>query len=180
MSNRLAGLVLAASLAGLLPSQAAQPEPADTAGIIIPLLEKAREQIGTPYRRGGTSPKGFDCSGFVRFVFGAFGIGLNRSSGSQAVQGDAVALNQIQPGDLLFFKTRGWQNRISHVGIYLGDGQFIHAGSWGGPSKRCVKVSFLDSTYYANRLVSAQRLFSPPSEATRSLASPDVTDLRQQ
>ncbi len=159
---------LAACMAGLVPCMAeeAKPEPP---GFVSSLLDKAKEFIGTPYHYGGTTPKGFDCSGFVRFVFGAFGMELNRSSVAQASQGESVALDQIQPGDLLFFKTRGQQNRISHVGIYLGGGQFIHAGSGGGPKTRCVKIGELDSTYYAKRLVSARRLAFPAGEAPQLL-----------
>jgi len=122
------------------------------------LLEKAREYVGTPYRLGGASPSGFDCSGFVRFVFRAFGVQLNRSSVTQATQGDRVAPGEIQPGDLLFFRIRG--NRIGHVGIYLGGGQFIHASSRGGPSVRGVKIARLDSSFYARRLVSARRVMT--------------------
>jgi cell wall-associated NlpC family hydrolase len=122
------------------------------------LLGKAKEYIGVPYRPGGFSPSGFDCSGFVRFVFRAFGVELNRSSRSQATQGEKVAPGEIQPGDLLFFRIRG--NRIGHVGIYLGGGQFIHAGSRGGPSVRGVKIARLDSSYYARRLVSARRVMT--------------------
>jgi N-acetylmuramoyl-L-alanine amidase len=151
-------------------AQDAKPE-APSKGFISSLLEKAQTYIGTPYRYGGTTPNGFDCSGFVRFVFGAFGVGLNRSSVSQAAQGDSVDLDQIQPGDLLFFKTQG-QNRISHVGIYLGGGQFIHAGAWGGPGKRGVKIAQLNSTYYADRLVSARRLMLTPNETPQLEKTP--------
>lgn len=124
--------------------------------VVPSLLDKAKEYIGVPYRRGGVSPSGFDCSGFVRFVFRAFGVQLNRSSGTQATQGDAVAPGEIQPGDLLFFRIRG--NRIGHVGIYLGGGQFIHAGSRGDSGTRGVKIARLDSSFYARRLVSARRV----------------------
>ena len=126
--------------------------------VVPSLLDKAKEYIGVPYRPGGVSPSGFDCSGFVRFVFRAFGVQLNRSSRSQATQGEKVAPGEIQPGDLLFFRIRG--NRIGHVGIYLGGGQFIHAGSRGGPSVRGVKIARLDSSFYARRLVSARRVMT--------------------
>ena len=126
--------------------------------VVHSLLDKAKEYIGSPYRRGGVSPSGFDCSGFVRHVFRAFGVQLNRSSGTQATQGEKVAPGEIQPGDLLFFRIRG--NRIGHVGIYLGGGQFIHAGSRGGPGVRGVKVARLDSSFYARRLVSARRVMA--------------------
>ncbi len=120
------------------------------------LLERAKAYVGVPYRFGGASPSGFDCSGFVRFVFRGIGVALNRSSRAMATQGARVARGELQPGDLLFFQTLG--KRISHVGIYLGEGLFIHAGSRGGPSQRGVKVARLDSSYYEQRLVQARRV----------------------
>ncbi len=162
-------LALVAGLLAAGPGRAQEPPPPEPPGFVASMLAVAKEYIGTPYRHGGTTPRGFDCSGYVRFVFSTFGMELNRSSVSQANQGDEVQLDRIQPGDLLFFKTRGKQSRISHVGIYLGGRQFIHAGSWGGPGKRGVKIAQLDSTYYAQRLVSARRLMTAPSGAPQQL-----------
>lgn len=165
--------LLAACLGAALPGSAQTQDPqtgTPANGLVSSLLDTAKKYLGTPYHYGGTTPKGFDCSGFVRFVFGTFGIGLDRSSCAQAVQGQLVSREQIQPGDLLFFKTRGKQNRVSHVGIYLGEGQFIHAGSWGGPGQRGVKIGELGSSYYANRLVSARRMLLEPA------AVPEVLD----
>jgi cell wall-associated NlpC family hydrolase len=165
-------IALSACLGVFLSGQTQDPQAApelQSQGLVSSLLAKAKAYLGTPYHYGGTTPKGFDCSGFVRFVFGTFGFGLDRSSGSQANQGEAVDLKQLQPGDLLFFKTRGKQDRISHVGIYLGQGQFIHAGSWGGPGQRGVKIGELDSSYYANRLVSARRVLTQPLGTTEVL-----------
>jgi len=159
-------LCWALCLGALMPLRAQEPGPeleGQHPGLVASLLETAKTYLGTPYHYGGTTPKGFDCSGFVRFVFGSLGFGLERSSSSQARQGEPVDLKQIQPGDLLFFNTRGTKNRISHVGIYLGQGQFIHAGSWGGPGKRGVKIGKLDSTYYAKRLLSARRVLTQPT-----------------
>ena len=165
-------IALSACLGALLPGQTqVQPEAQapQSQGLVASLLAKARTYLGTPYHFGGTTPKGFDCSGFVRFVFGTFGFGLEHSSRAQAAQGEAVDLKQIQPGDLLFFKTRGKSDRISHVGIYLGQGQFIHAGSQGGPSNRIVRIGKLDETYYAKRLVSARRVLTQPVGAAEVL-----------
>ena len=135
-------------------------------GRIAFLLAEAKTYLGLPYRYGGVTPsKGFDCSGFVRFVFGSFGIDLNRSSGAQAKQGDPIALRDILPGDLLFFNTKGMRKGISHVGIYLGDGRCIHASSWGGPGMRCVRLGELASKYFADRLVSIRRVVTPPEES---------------
>lgn len=105
------------------------------------------------YRRGGDDPStGFDCSGFVRYVFRhSVGSDLPTTSASQFHSGSKVARADMKVGDLVFFRTRG--KRVSHVGIYLGDGHFIHSPSTG---KR-VSVSSLDETYWSRRFVGAKR-----------------------
>ncbi len=105
------------------------------------------------YRRGGHDPKtGFDCSGFVRYVFHhSVGADLPNNSASQFRSGTRVARGDMQVGDLVFFRTRG--KRVSHVGIYLGDGRFIHSPSTG---KR-VSISHLDEAYWSRRFVGAKR-----------------------
>jgi cell wall-associated NlpC family hydrolase len=163
-------LGLSCLLAAIPAVAASDPAPAavqadGAASQVSSLLERAKALIGRPYRYGGTTPKGFDCSGFVRFVFGSVGIDLDRSSGSQARQGEPVDLDDILPGDLLFFRTRGVRNGISHVAIYLGQGRFIHASSWRG---RTVKIEQLASDYFAKRLVAVRRIIDPgaPEEPT--------------
>ena len=171
LTNLLKTLLLVLCLGGMTQSQAqvvgSRPEavPSDR---IDQLLDTARTCLGVPYRRGGTSPKGFDCSGFVRFVFDSVGIELNRSSRTQAKEGRPVALDALLPGDLLFFKTCGQKNAISHVGIYLGEGEFIHAGSWGGPRNRCIRLAQLASNYFAERLVGARRVVDPQDTAAET------------
>jgi len=165
LSNRnLLKALCFACLAALLPARAETGLPREDPdpGRIAFLLAEAKTYLGLPYRYGGVSPKGFDCSGFVRFVFGSFGIDLSRSSGAQAKQGDPIALRDILPGDLLFFSTKGMRKGISHVGIYMGDGRFIHASSWGGPGMHCVRLGELASKYFADRLVSIRRVATPP------------------
>ena len=149
----------------------AEAKPADSPGLLGSLLDKAEDCLGIPYRRGGASPKGFDCSGFVRFVFGSVGIQLDRSSAAQAKQGEPIALAQIQPGDLLFFNTRGVRKGISHVGIYLGQGQFIHASSLRGPGTHCVKVANLAQEYFSRRLVAVRRVVDGAVEVPKDLLS---------
>jgi cell wall-associated NlpC family hydrolase len=162
--GKFSNLLGAICLAGLLPLQgqtvAAKPEAVEP-NQIESLIETAKTCLGVPYRSGGTSIKGFDCSGFVKFVFDSVGIELNRSSRTQAKEGTPVALDALLPGDLLFFKTMGRRHAISHVGIYLGDGQFIHAGSWGGPRNRCIRLAELTSRYFAERVVAARRVVAP-------------------
>ena len=105
------------------------------------------------YRRGGRDPStGFDCSGFVRYVFHqGIGVDLPNTSAAQYHSGQAVARSDLRDGDLVFFRTRG--KRISHVGIYVGEGQFIHAPSTG---KR-VSVSSLSTPYWSRRFAGAKR-----------------------
>ena len=107
------------------------------------------------YVRGGHSPStGFDCSGFVRYVFAhAIGVQLPTNSASQFLAGLKVKRADMKPGDLVFFHTSGRYRRITHVGIYISNGQFIHAPTYG---KR-VQISSLDEAYWAKRFVGAKR-----------------------
>jgi len=116
------------------------------------LLDYAHKFLGTPYKYGGATPDGFDCSGFTYYVFGQFGYSLNRSSASQINNGDAIEKSELIPGDLVFFSRSG--KAVGHVGIYIGDGKFIHSTSPGD----VVSITGLDDTYYAKRYVGARRI----------------------
>ena len=116
------------------------------------LIETALSCRGTRYRRGGTSRGGFDCSGFTRYVFAKYGISLPHSSKAQACVGKRVSKDALQPGDLVFFHT--YRSGISHVGIYIGDGKFVHAARYG----RGVRVDALSSSYYSSRYRGARRV----------------------
>lgn len=117
------------------------------------IVNKAFEFLGKPYVYGASGPKAFDCSGFTMYVYGAYGVSLPHYTVSQSKMGQAVSRDSLQAGDLLFFNTEGF---ISHVGIYIGGGQFIHASS--GSKK--VTVSDLGSGYYNTRYVGARRLLN--------------------
>ncbi len=116
------------------------------------IIQRAMGYLGHPYRRGGSSARGFDCSGFTTYIFRQHGIQLPRTSASQATVGKPVPRNQLQPGDLVFFRTRG--RRISHVGIYIGNGKFVHSSSARGR----VRVDTLTSGYYNRRYAGARRV----------------------
>lgn len=115
------------------------------------LLETARDQMGVRYRYGGTSRAGFDCSGFVQYVFSKHGIKLPRTALQMSGVGQKVGRDQLQPGDQVFFITVG--RRVSHVGIYIGGGRFIHASSGGGK----VQINSLGENYYNKRYAGARR-----------------------
>lgn len=121
-------------------------------GQAAPLLHFAASLLGRRYRFGSEDGE-FDCSGFVRHVFGEFGIPLPHSSREQFTLGDVVERYALQPGDLVFFRTPGGR-RVNHVGIYVGDDQFMHAARRPGR----VMVSSLNETYYDRTFAGGRRL----------------------
>lgn len=116
------------------------------------ILLTAKKYLGVRYVYGGESAKGFDCSGFVQYVFNKHGINLPRSSSQQATVGVKVSKSEAKPGDLVYFNTQAGK-AISHVGIYLGNNQFIHASQNDG-----ITITSLDSSYYKPRLVTIKRV----------------------
>ena len=120
----------------------------------ISIVSEASKYMGIPYRWGGTSPQtGFDCSGFVQFIFRhTLNIRLPRMPVDMSRLGSRVSREELAPGDLVFFNTRG--GKFTHVGIYTNDSQFIHAPM---PGTR-VTVSRMDSTYYRHRFTYAVRI----------------------
>ncbi|MGB9780600.1 C40 family peptidase [Caldanaerobacter sp.] len=121
--------------------------------LVDKLIDYAKSFLGTRYVYGGSSPRGFDCSGFVSYVFSNFGFSLPRTADEQANVGDLVSRDVLEKGDLVFFKTLG-SSIINHVGIYIGDGQFIHASSGAGK----VIISPLNEGYYLSHYVKAKRV----------------------
>jgi cell wall-associated NlpC family hydrolase len=107
---------------------------------------------GAPYRNGGAEPSGFDCSGFVTYVFGQYGIRVPRTVSDQYRSGKDVSSGPIEPGDLVFFNTTG--SGASHVGIVVGGDEFIHAPSTNGE----VRVERISSGYWSSRFVGARRV----------------------
>jgi len=121
-----------------------------------PLL-KALSLLGTPYKLGGNSPdQGLDCSGFVRHVYKeSAGIHLPRTAREMSREGLSIGADELRPGDLVFFNTR--KRPFSHVGIYAGEGRFLHASS---RSARKVTISRMDASYWASRFNGARRVLA--------------------
>jgi cell wall-associated NlpC family hydrolase len=111
----------------------------------------ARRHVGAPYRWGGSSPSGFDCSGLVRYVYAQVGVSLPHNAAKQYQLGTPVPRDSLEPGDLVFF------DRLRHNGIYIGDGRFIHARQPG----RGVNIARLDDAWYASHWVGGRRLEVP-------------------
>lgn len=131
------------------------PSQAPAAGSIGEQIVAFAEQfLGTPYVWAGSSPSGFDCSGFVSYVFKNFGYTVNRTAASMYSNGVAVDKSELQIGDAVFFASSS--ESIGHVGIYIGDGEFIHSSSGCG----YVTISGLDESYYSRMYVGARRIAS--------------------
>jgi len=125
--------------------------PANVTGAQI--LAEAQKYLGTPYVSGGASPSGFDCSGFVYYVLKQLGFSPNRTPAAQFNQGTAVSKENLQVGDIVFFAGT-YTSGISHVGIYAGNGQFIHSPN----SRSTVSYSDLTTGYWANHYHGARRM----------------------
>lgn len=111
------------------------------------IVSKARQYLGTPYRSGGSTPAGFDCSGFTQYVFKQFGIGLPRTSGGQGSVGGYVSKGDLRPGDLVVFS--------GHVGIYVGNGNMIHSPRTG----KSVEITSINTAYWRAKYISGRRVY---------------------
>ena len=127
--------------------------------IINGIISYAKEFLGTPYKYAGTSPIGFDCSGFIYYVLGNFGFNITRTSYGMAEFGETVKLAQVKPGDLLFFKGRNLNSKtVGHVALVVENDdegiKMIHAST----SRGVVIDVFTNSSYYVPRFLKAKRL----------------------
>ena len=120
----------------------------------LEVVAYAEKFLGTPYVYGGNGPDSFDCSGFVKYVFTHFGYSINRTASTQLSNGAAVSKDQLQPGDIVFFKNAGDTHAASHVGIYVGGETFIHASS----DTREVEYSSLVTSNNAKKYIAARRV----------------------
>ncbi len=117
------------------------------------MVAEAKKYLGTKYVYGGASPSGFDCSGLLLYVAKKFGIDLPHKASIQATMGTAVDKANLQPGDMVFFKTDG-TGAVSHAGMFIGNGQFIHAPKTGD----VVKISNINDSYYKDKFAGARRM----------------------
>lgn len=129
----------------------AQPRPGDEKGLRQNVVETARSYQGVPYLWGGTTERGFDCSGLAMAVYRMNGLRLPRSSREQYAAGAPVTLENLQKGDLVFFAS-GSSRQVSHVGVYLGGGSFIHAPGRG----RSICTEQLSESYFRQHWVGAR------------------------
>lgn len=142
-----------ASSGGKGSDSAAVPAPnVKTSGNLIGYAEGA---LGVPYVMGGSSFSGFDCSGFTQYVFSKYGVSLEHSAAEQSTHGSPVSRGALQSGDLVFFDTNGGHNNITHVGIYIGSGQFIDASS---AHPHAVTIDNINSAYYSSKFMTARRV----------------------
>ena len=172
-------ICLIALLCGSLPVQAqALPAPPELTGMggvpmaaqarlapgsLHPAVELAKTLLGIPYRWAGANPaQGFDCSGLVYYVYNQLQVRVPRMQRDLFHRAQQIQKSQLQPGDLLFFDTFA---RLSHVGIYIGEGRFIHAPRRG----LAVSIESMDSSYYRKRYVGARRVMG---DATAAGAEP--------
>jgi len=125
----------------------ATPEHNQSTKNTLHIIALAKSKLGSPYKEGATGPDAYDCSGFVYSLFGSIKITIPRSSIKQAEFGEKLSRDQIKMGDILFFDTSS-AGHVNHSGVYLGDGEFIHASSGNAKS---VTISKLDIGFYKER-----------------------------
>jgi cell wall-associated NlpC family hydrolase len=134
----------------------AAPDAAPASSLVLApgaqVANLAEQYVGTPYRWGGSSPAGFDCTGFVMWVYSQFGVDLPHNEAGQLASGASVPADDLQPGDVLVFANT-YRRGLSHVGIYVGNGQFVHAAD----ERHGVTVSNLWDGYWGPRFVAASR-----------------------
>ena len=150
---------IASGCATTLRSTSVPGGPRERAGVMPPVPESsgkklvrvAAEFLGRPYRYGGDDPRGFDCSGLVFYSYDRVGIKVPRTAADQRKAAERVKRSALEPGDLVFFRSS--KGRVDHVGIYAGDGRFIHSPRAG----QVVSYADLDDPYYRSRFVGAGR-----------------------
>lgn len=151
-TNRPGALIALAILMLVLLTGCATTPRSESNAVGKQIAAHALAMNGKPYRYGGNGPASFDCSGLVHFAHRQSGVDVPRTTATQYRQSHKVAYSAIQPGDLLFFRISG---KLAHVGLYTGNGQFVHAPGSG----RKVTTAKLDNPYWQRSLVAAGRLY---------------------
>ena len=150
-TSRFALLIMALALAAC-GSSPPREAPATRATFGDRAADVALAQVGVPYRYGGATPGGFDCSGLVHYSYGRAGLTVPRTTGQLWSAAAPVDKHELRRGDLLFFRIEG---KMSHVGMYLGERRFVHAPQSG----RTVSVATLDAPFYRQALIGAGRVY---------------------
>lgn len=130
-----------------------EPTTASSSALGEQIVALAKQYLGTPYVLGGNGPSSFDCSGFTKYIYAQFGYTLNRTATDQLQNGVSISRDELQPGDLVFFKYNT-SKPVSHVGIYIGGGEFIHAST----NRYMVQIDQMNSGHYDNVFVYARRI----------------------
>lgn len=147
--------VLSGKVAAGKPSSAPAPSRNNSGkSTSINIVNTAKKYLGTRYIYGGTSPSGFDCSGFTQYVYKQMGVNIPRATTGQAYVGKSLSKSQLQAGDLIIFNNT-YKAGPSHAGIYIGNGQFVHAAN---PSKG-VRTDSINSSYYSSKFASGRRVY---------------------
>jgi cell wall-associated NlpC family hydrolase len=162
-ATALFGSLLLASLTGCTPFRTGMPGeplpgssgggPTTTSDVGQQIAATAESLLGAPYRYGGSGPDAFDCSGLVNYVHARFGVSTPRTAAQQFALARPVTRSDLQAGDLVFFRLSG--SAVSHVGIYLGNGEFVHAPQTGAR----VRVATLDDDFFRPRFAGGGRLY---------------------
>jgi cell wall-associated NlpC family hydrolase len=147
---------LLAALAACTPYRPDLPGDPATTDPGYALLQAAQSQIGAPYRYGGAGPDAFDCSGLVTYAHRSIGVAVPRTAAQQFAAATPVKLNELRPGDLVFFRLES--RNVSHVGIYAGGNRFVHAPQSGGN----VRLANLDEEHFRRGFAGAGRLYQSP------------------
>lgn len=133
-----------------LPGDPPKPDPGHA------VLQAAQGRIGAPYKYGGAGPDAFDCSGLVTYAHSQIGVAVPRTAAQQFAAATPVERNELRPGDLVFFRLES--RSVSHVGIYAGDGRFVHAPQRGGH----VRMASLDDEHFRRSFAGGGRLYAHP------------------
>lgn len=176
LSRTLALAALAAAATGCapfkpgLPSEpvARESSPQAQQGVGAVIAQRALEQVGVPYRFGGADPRrGFDCSGLVSYVHGLEGVSVPRTAAAQFAAAQKIDVDDLRAGDLVFYRLVPRSREVTHVGVYTGQGRFVHAPQTG----RLVGTANMDDPYYRERFAGAGRLYPAAAGAGPRLKS---------